>query len=179
MQILHAFLGALVLFFGRRLYWLAIGVLGFLMGTQFAGDLLAEAQPVVQLLAAVAAGLIGALLAIVFQRIAFAIGGFFAGAYLAHGIAANVGVSSDLQVIWLALGGAVAAVIAALVMDWAIIALSSLVGAGAIVGALDVSEAVFVLLFVVLTALGVAIQAWQFSPPKRTTERDDSHGVAD
>ena len=93
MQLLHAILGALILFFGRRLYWLAVGVLGFLMGVQLAAELLAEAQLVVQLLAAVAAGILGATLAVVFQRVAFAIGGFLAGAYLAHGIAISVGSS--------------------------------------------------------------------------------------
>lgn len=175
MQILHAILGFLILFFGRRLYWLAIGVLGFLMGVQLAGEILAEAQFVIQLVAAVAAGVIGAILAVVFQRTAFAIGGLFAGAYLAHGIAVTVGANPDFQVLWFAIGGAAGGVIAALVMDWAIIALTSLVGAGAIVNTLDVSGGVSALLFVVLAAVGIAVQAWQFRSHDHTTERHASH----
>lgn len=171
MQILHTILGALVLFFGRRLYWLAIGVLGFFVGVQLAGQLLADTQLVIQLLAAVAAGVIGALLAVVFQRVAFAIGGLFAGVYLAHGLAVSLGVDPEFQVIWLAIAGAVGAVIAALAMDWAIIVLTALVGARAIVDALDISDGISALLFVILTALGIAIQARQFSPPEPTSDR--------
>lgn len=175
MQILHAILGAFVMFFGRRLFWIAIGVLGFLIGAQLAGQLMAEAQVAIQLLAALAAGVIGALLAIVFQRVAFAIGGFLAGAYLAHGIVVSMGGNPDFQWIWFAIGGAAGAVIAAFLMDWAIIVLTSLAGAEAIVNTLDLPGGVTGLLFVVLAVLGMAVQAWQFSPLKRTTERHDSN----
>lgn len=174
MHILDAILGAVVLFFGRRLYWLVIGVLGFLVGVQLTGQLLAETQLVVQLLAAVAAGVVGAVLAIMFQRIAFAVGGLFAGAYLAHGFAASFGAHPDIQLIWLAIGGVAGAVIAALVMDWAIIALTSLVGAGAIVNTLVLPDGIVALLLVVLAALGIAVQAWQLSR-KRACERHAPH----
>ena len=163
MQFFHAILGAVVLLFGRPLYWLAVGVLGFLAGAQIADTMLADKQLFVQLLAAVGAGVIGAILAVIFQRVAFAIGGFFAGAYLAQGMATSFGISSNYEAVWFVLLGVIGAVIAALVMDWAIIVMTSLVGAGAIVTALSVSQSVSALLFVVLTARryrcsGLAIQ---------------------
>lgn len=174
MQILHAILGTLILFFGRRLFWLAVGVLGFLMGVQLAAELLAEAQLAIQLLAAAAAGVLGAILAVVFQRVAFVIGGFLAGAYLAHGVAVGVGSNPEPQVIWFAVGGVAGAVIAAILMDWAIIALTSLAGAGAIVNTLDVSDGVTALLFVILAAVGIAAQAWHFRPHKHRVEHHPS-----
>lgn len=175
MNIVHAILGAVILFFGRRLYWLAVGVLGFLVGAQLASQQLAETEVVIQLLAAVAAGVIGAILAIVFQRIAFAVGGILAGAYLAQGIAVSVGANPDAQLIWSAIGGVGGAVIAVLLMDWAIIALTSLVGAGAIVSTIELSDGVSALLLVVLAALGIAVQAWHFGP-SQASERHPTHG---
>lgn len=175
MQILYAILGAVVLLFGRRLYWLAIGVLGFLVGVRLAAELLTDTQFVVQLLAALAAGAIGAILAIVFQRAAFAVGGLFAGAYLAQDIAVSVGANPDSHLIWLVIGALVGGVIAAVIMDWAIIMLTSLVGAGAIVNALGVSGGATPLLFLILVAVGMAIQAWQFRAAKHTNEAAASH----
>ncbi|MEZ6097789.1 MAG: hypothetical protein R3E01_02340 [Pirellulaceae bacterium] len=75
---------------------------------------------------------------------------------------------------WFGVGGAAGAVIAAFLMDWAIIALTSLAGAGAIVNTLDVSGGVSVLMFVILAALGMAVQAWQFRPSKHRIERQAS-----
>ena len=48
-------------------------------------------------------------------------------------------------------------------MDWAIIVLSSLVGAAAIVGELNLSDSVVTLLFVALSAIGIMIQGRRLS----------------
>jgi hypothetical protein len=68
---------------GRRLFWLFVAITGFFVGAEVAGDLFAnQSQWVVWVLAA-GSGIIGALLAMLLQRIAFAVAGFYAGAYLA------------------------------------------------------------------------------------------------
>lgn len=157
MPILNAVLGAIVLFFGRSLYWLFVGIVGFLLGMQLADATLAAQEPWVRVLIAVAAGVVGALLAIVAHRLVFATAGFFAGGYLA--IAAAGLLTDGNTAVWFLVGGVVGAILAALLLDWAIIILSSLVGAGAIVAAIQLAPALDAIIYLVLVALGVFVQA--------------------
>src|SRR5262244_3268925 len=83
-------LGIVLLLFGRSLYWAFIAIAGFLVGMALANEWLADKQEWVRILAAIGAGLIGAIVGIMVQRLAFAIGGFFAGAYLALVIASRL-----------------------------------------------------------------------------------------
>jgi hypothetical protein len=53
----------------------------------------------------------------------------------------------------------IGAVIATLIMDWAIIVISSLVGAGAIVGALALGQSIRIIVFLALVAAGILVQA--------------------
>lgn len=163
MAILNAILGAILLFFGRKLYWLFVGIAGFLIGMQLTEMFLAEQTAVIRLAVALVAGLIGALLAVVAQRVAFALGGFYAGGYLALSFGPPL-IPNSPPIVWLLIGGIIGAILAAALMDWAIIALSSLVGAGAIVGAFVVAPAIEVVLFLVLFAMGFAFQARQLTP---------------
>ena len=57
-----------------------------------------------QLLAALAAGLAGALLAMLAQRVAFALGGFYAGGYLALLVAQPIQPDGN-QIVWLVVFG--------------------------------------------------------------------------
>lgn len=66
--------------------------------------------------------------------------------------------------IWFAVGGVLGAIVAALVMDWAIIALSSLAGAAVIVGQFDMDTTLATLLFVGLTGIGVVVQGRRLRP---------------
>src|SRR5688572_10597713 len=100
MQIVNIVLGAIVLFFGRTLYWVFVGIAGFLLGMMLADQYLTAQSEVVQFLAALAAGILGAIVAIFAQRIAFALGGFFAGGYIALSIAAHFGAQGDNNTIW-------------------------------------------------------------------------------
>lgn len=124
--------GVLLLVAGRKLFWLFIAVTGFLVGVEVAKVLFVEQPAWVVWVFAAGAGLLGALLAILFERVAFALAGFYAGGYLALVCVKALGWPlSDLAVF--ATGGVIAAIIATLVLDWAIIVLSALVGAGMIV----------------------------------------------
>src|SRR5262245_42282049 len=76
-------LGVVLLLFGRPLYWAFVAIAGFLVGMALANHWLADQQAWIRIIVAVAAGIIGAVLGIFIQRLAFAIGGFFAGGYLA------------------------------------------------------------------------------------------------
>lgn len=150
--------GIVLLVAGRSLFWLFVAITGFFVGAEVAGELFAgEPEWVVWVIAA-GAGIVGAVLAMLFERVAFALAGFYAGGYLALVAVQSLdGGMPELAVF--VMGGVLGAVLATLVLDWAIIILSSLVGAGLIVGALTLEPAQAVLLAGVLVAGGVLIQA--------------------
>jgi hypothetical protein len=158
MPLFNLILGLTLLVFGRKLFWLFVAIAGFLFGIQFGSLLLLDHPQWVRLLVALGAGFLGALLGILAQRVAFALAGFYGGAYLAL-IAAQwfgpVGVSVPLFIV----GGVVGAIIATLIMDWAIIVISSLVGAGAVVEASALGQRVSIIVFVVLATAGILVQA--------------------
>jgi hypothetical protein len=165
MQLFTMALGVILLVLGRKLFWLCVAALGFILGTEFAGTLLVDQPRWVMLLVGIGAGLLGALLAVVAQRVAFALAGFYAGAYLALAAVHSLEIGGQ-STIWFVAGGIIGAVLAALIMDWAIIALSSLAGAGAIVEAAGMTQAMGALLFLLLTAVGILIQARLMAPPR-------------
>jgi Domain of unknown function (DUF4203) len=165
MQLFTMGLGLILLVFGRKLFWLCVAVLGFFLGMEFAGVLLVDQPRWAMLLIGLGAGLLGALLAVLAERVAFALAGFYAGAYLALEAARSFG-TGDHSTLWLLAGGAIGAVLAALIMDWAIIVLSSLVGAGAIVGATSMGPTTAALVFVVLTVVGIVVQEKLMAKPR-------------
>jgi hypothetical protein len=157
MHFLIIILGLIVLAFGRKIFWLSVAIVGFLVGMELTGMLLVDQPTWVLLVAGLGAGLLGAVLAIFFQRVAFAVAGLFAGAYLAVMAAPPLGVAGTSLLVPI-IGGLIGAVVAILLMDWAIIALSCLVGAGAIVSQLHVRHAQGAIIFVVLAVIGILIQ---------------------
>lgn len=164
MPLVTALLGAALLFFGRSVYWAFVAIVGFLVGAQLADVLLADQSPGLRLLVAIGAGVVGALLAMLAQRIAFALGGLYAGGYLALSVAHAAG-ATDNHLLWFAIGGVIGAILAVMVMDWAIIVLSSLVGAAAIVAAFNLSPGITTILFIVLAAFGITVQSNRLRPP--------------
>jgi hypothetical protein len=159
-------LGIVMLLFGRTLYWAFIAIAGFLVGMALADQWLADKDQWIRILAAVGAGVVGAVLGIFIQRLAFAIGGFFAGGYLATAIATQMHAPGDPN-IWLIAGGVLGAIVAALVMDWAIIILSSLAGATAILSpfAGKLGDQLFPVLFVALAVIGIIFQGRRLIRP--------------
>lgn len=77
MAIVELLLGIVLLFFGRTLYWIFVAVAGFLVGFELAAQFLVGRPESLQLLAAVAGGLLGAILGMLAQRVAFAIGAVY------------------------------------------------------------------------------------------------------
>lgn len=151
-------LGMLVLLLGRRLYWIMVGVGGLLAGMEFTQQVLAEWAPSARFLLAIVAGGVGVLLAILAQRVAFALLGFFGGGFIALVLTQSMG-SDNAQLAWFILGALAGAIIAALVMDWAIIVLTSLAGAAAIVTSFAAEPAFKTALFVIVAGVGIAIQS--------------------
>jgi len=158
MKFLMIVLGLIMLVFGRKLFWLFVAIVGFLFGMEFTKLLLVD-QPIwVQLLGGLVAGLLGALLAIFVQRVAFILAGFFAGAYFALLLAHPLGVAGTGLLLAVA-GGVIGAIVVALLMDWAIIVLSCLVGAGVVVSQLRLRDMKTAIIFFVLVIIGIFVQA--------------------
>jgi len=157
--------GALLLALGRKLFWLFVAIAGFYAGIEIVRVLLAGQQTWVMWVVGAAAGLIGALLAMLFQRVGFALGGFYAGGYAALILAERFapGIVGGATFV---IGGVVGALFAAWLMDWAIIVLSCLVGAVLVVTSLGLQGVAGFLVYVVLAGLGIAFQAWMMDAMK-------------
>lgn len=169
--ILRIALGAIVLLVGRNLFWLFIGIVGFFLGIDLAAVWLTDGPPWLLAVVAAVVGLIGALVAIVFERIAFAIAGFYAGAYIVVTLAASAGYSS-IPVAAAIVAGVAGAVVAALLMDWVIIVLSALAGAVTIASTLPVAPIAQAAVAAVLTVIGVSVQrAWLVRDRARRSDR--------
>ena len=157
--IVGALIGALILFFGRKLYWLCVAAVGFAAGVELAPRLVHEPSPLLALTLALALGFIGALLAIFLQKIAIAVAGFFAGGKLATAIAAAFFVH-EAQYIGLTflIGGIVGALLLLLLFDWALIFLSAIVGAHLLQSAVGLPPVGTGILFIALALIGVLVQ---------------------
>jgi uncharacterized protein DUF4203 len=158
--IVGALIGVLILFFGRKLFWLCVAAVGFAAGVEMAPHLISEPSPLVALTIALVLGFIGALLALFLQKIAIAIAGFFTGGKLAVAIAAAF-FAQHAQYFGLTflIGGIIGAVLLLILFDWALIVLSAVVGAHLIQSAIALPPMGTGILFIALVVVGVVVQA--------------------
>lgn len=173
-------LGALLLFAGRRLFWFAVGAAGFLAGFYLAWVYLGPDPWWLALGAGLLLGLAGAVLAALVQRLAVGLFGFVVGGAGAAAIAEQAfGLTQPASWVVFVVAGIVAAILAGMLFEAALIVLSSFLGAGLVVDALDAPAGQASLVFVILFALGLLAQA--FTRPRgdrreqqqRRRRRDD------
>ena len=161
--ILSVLIGAIVLFFGRKLFWLCVAAVGFAAGVEFAPHLMHEPTQVLQLSIAIIFGFIGALLALFLQKIAVAVAGFLAGGKLAVAlVTAFIAEGARYPGITFIVGGIIGAILLLSLFDWALIVMSALVGAYLIGHTIALPPTGSTLLFVGLTAVGIIVQATAF-----------------
>jgi hypothetical protein len=160
--IVGALIGVVVLLFGRKLFWLCVAAVGFAAGVEIAPHLVHEPSSLLALTVALVLGLIGALLALFLQKIAIAVLGFLAGGKLAGAIAAAffIHYGQHSTIIFL-IGGIVGAILLLVLFDWALIVVSSLIGAHLIVfqGAITLPSSGATILFLGLAVVGIIVQA--------------------
>jgi hypothetical protein len=151
--------GVILLFYGRRYFWLAAGLVAFLFGWQFFGERIGDGWTAV--LIGSAAGILFAWLAVKFIRTIAHVIGFLAGALALPFFLGIFGV--DLH--WLlsaTVGGAIGLVLIAAAFGWGLVLLTSWVGAGAVSGSLqawlDLGETVAGVVFIALLLFGVVYQ---------------------
>ena len=161
--ILSVLIGVIVLFFGRRLFWLCVPAVGFAAGVEFAPHLMHEPTQALQLSIAIVFGFIGALLALFLQKVAIAVAGFLAGGKLAMAlIGAFIAEGARYPGITFIVGGIIGMILLLLLFDWALIVMSALVGAYLIGHTIVLPPTGATLLFVGLAAIGIIVQASAF-----------------
>jgi hypothetical protein len=134
MEWLKILAGLAVLFFGRRLFWLFVGCVGFIVGFELAGDMLQGQPEWVILVIALGVGVIGAIASVFLQRIFIVVAGFFAGGYCLSTLASAALHMQDEAILWIsfAVGGLLGAILSLALLDPALIIMSSLAGATAV-----------------------------------------------
>lgn len=152
--------GFALLLFGRRLFWVFVGVIGFVAGMRFGAEIVKGQPEALILLIAIGTGILAALLAIVLQRVAVALAGGVAGGMLAMQILAMLGSTSE-SVRWIVfiVGAVLAAILVLAVFDWALIILSALSGASLVSEALPIDQTPRFIVMAVLIVVGVLVQA--------------------
>src|SRR6059036_4064884 len=161
--IVGALIGVVILLFGRKLFWLCVAAVGFAAGVEIAPHLVNEPSPLLQLTVALVLGLIGALLAFLLQKIAVAVVGFLAGGKLASAIAAAFFVHyAQYSTIIFVIGGIIGAILLLAVFDWALIVVSSFIGAYFIESAIVLPPTGSTLVFIGLAIIGIFVQAVSF-----------------
>ncbi len=165
--------GIALLFAGRRIFWLVMGVVGFLFGFDLADRVLGLDPHGLGLLVALFAGIVGIFVALFLQKVAIGVTGFVVGGYLTlvllHADPANLATRDLLAFL---IGGIVAAVAALWLFEIALIVLSSLAGAALVEQSAGLAPAAALPAFVVLALLGVAVQAGIGPRRRRSRFRD-------
>jgi hypothetical protein len=161
MMIIDLIVGFLLLIAGRELFWLSVGITGFIVGMNYSS--LMGVQGLWSSLAwSILFGILGAVLAMVFEWFAVVfILGFLGGGYLLTILFPLILPGHeryDWQLFFI--GGTLGAMFIVLSFDWALIIVSSLLGAGIIAHSLQGSgESWQNIILIVSIIVGILIQA--------------------
>jgi hypothetical protein len=165
--ILNIVLGILLLTTGKKLYWLFVAVVGFVIGLALASQLGLTPQWL-NYVVAFGAGVIGAILGTFLQKLAIALVGFVVGGYGAFYLANTLLGIKAQPTNWMAfiIGGIVGLLLVASVFNWALYILSSWAGATlvtrTVTEGVKLDPALGMVAFFVLFVLGMIIQAGLF-----------------
>jgi hypothetical protein len=163
--------GLCALVLGRQLFWLFVGVVGFGLGVDLAAQVFRGSSGGVILGVALLGGIAGAALAVWMEEFMIAAVGFVAGGYIGAQLLTAVMLYPG-RYIWFAMliGGLGGTLLFTALFDWALIVVSSVVGASFIIQAVQGSIGSGRVGFIVLTVAGIVIQESlrrRRPPPKR------------
>ncbi|HEY2737333.1 MAG TPA: DUF4203 domain-containing protein [Thermoanaerobaculia bacterium] len=159
--------GVALLLAGRRLFWLFVGAVGFFAGLRLSFYIVHPGAQGMRWLIALAAGLLGVVLAFALQRAAVALAGFVVGVSAAAWLLginlshlwSHSGTSSGDVLLCLA-AGVVAAFLALWAFEGALIVLSAFLGAELIVDGFHLGRGLSGgAILLVLAVVGIAVQA--------------------
>ena len=164
-SIFLALFGVALLVQGYRLFWLFVAGVGFVVGLQ-AAAWIAGPQPFWVLWGVgLFCGIAGALLAWFFQHLTIAVGGFVAGSGIVLYLMQQLDINGwGLLAI---LGGIAGALALMMLFDWALVVLSSAVGAGFIVEAAGWQSPSVSIGYLGLAAAGIILQGLLMAASRR------------
>ena len=160
--VINIIIGAVLLLFGRNSFWLFVGCIGFAVGLQYAPLLWDVKSPAVLIVLSSITGVVGAILAVVFQKIAIGLAGFAGGAYITNNLLKFTGLQWD-TLFWVPY-------ILFMVFDWALILVSSFAGAMMIIQALDLKPRTNIWLLCILFIFGMIVQTMLFLRARSSTK---------
>ena len=156
--LLTAAAGVVLLVAGRRVYWLLVGLVGFVVGFSLATEYLSGPNWLI-LAAGLGAGLLASGLAVFFQRIAISVAGFLIGGLAVLWWAGQMGWGDEWWVWALGIGaGLLGSALTRTAFEAGLVVLSSVLGATFILEALQRPADEVSLLLVILVAAGIVIQ---------------------
>ncbi len=172
MTILNLITGVLLLFAGRRFFWVSVACIGFIMAYRYTVEVGVPGPAWITWALPLAIGLIGALVAVVYQKLAVVLIGFMIGGLVATDLFPLVGNHGE-PLSWLILlaGGIIGAVAMLFVFDWALIMLSSLAGAFVIITSMGLDKTGGNMAFVILAVLGMIVQTVLFLKTQKSSDK--------
>jgi hypothetical protein len=164
-------LGLLLLFLGRKVFWLFVGAVAFIVVMTIVPQYIKHYESTV-FYVALGVGILAAGAGWFFQKIALRLAGFLAGGYVFFSLWEKYA-STDVLPWWLpfVLGGILGAVLLSFLFEWALIILSSATGAFLVSQQFHLETNFSIGLMAVLALVGIVVQ----SKMKRgkTKARDD------
>jgi uncharacterized membrane protein len=159
LAITNLVIGIMLLLFGRELFWLFVGVAGFLIGIDLATRFFVGSDST-RLVIALAIGIVGAISAILFYKAAVAVAGFVVGGYLSLDLVRQL-VAPARSFDWgpYVIGGILGAVMILLLLNWALIVLSSCSGASLIVHSMTPPPGNLLVVYALLVVMGILVQS--------------------
>ncbi len=157
----------LLLFFGRKLFVVFLGGLGFLFGYTVARDLFTGMDHNTQLIISLLIGLFGVVLAIQVQKIAIAICGFLAGGMLAY-YACEPFLTSPVIWVVVVVTGLAGTMAMALVFQSALVVATAAAGGMLIAFRVPLPALGQIAVAVALTILGMTIQFKMLKPRSKS-----------
>lgn len=158
--------GLISLLFGRKLFWLYVGLAGFLLGLLIGPEFLGDLEPTLQPFIILLIGIVFAFLSIITSKIMIAISGAIWIGALAYGLIQPI-TPGWLTLLLTFFGAMIGLLVAWFIFDWGLMIFSSIAGASLISSGLivlipEASPAGF-LTFLPLFALGLIFQITQWS----------------
>ena len=159
-DIIKILLGSLLLVIGHRFYWLFISAIGFTAGIFVAQYFLRFASDMNKLFIAVAAGILGVILAHFLEKFMVKIAGAFAGGYILTEMLDAFQMHSEFPS-WLVfmIGAVLGFIFITKVLTWALIIFSSSIGSLLIAQSVPLPSGLFAMAFLIMFAAGIILQS--------------------
>jgi hypothetical protein len=158
-NIVNLILGIMLVLSGRKLFWLFVGGMGFIISLSLALQIFSGQPRWMLVIFAIIVGIVGAFLTIFLEKAAVILGGFLAGAYLLAGLANVLNLGHTFGWLPYLVGGIMGSVLVAAVLEWSLIVLSSLVGTILVMEAVNLGPGLAGAAGILLLLVGIGIQA--------------------